>query len=84
MCLQPGNEQVRRTVHGGKTNCKATHREQMDQGNVWGNRPMKEYESLMSYIPNQYIREWKTKLIKHLCKLFSSISLSERHAINDV
>lgn len=64
MCLQPGNEQVRRTVHGGKTNCKATHREQMDQGNVWGNRPMKEYESLMSYIPNQYIREWKTKLIK--------------------
>lgn len=63
MCSQPGNEQVR-TVHGGKTNCKTTHSEQMDQGNVWGNRPIKEYESLMNYIPNQHICEWKTKLIK--------------------
>lgn len=52
MCLQPGNEQVR-IVHGGKTNCKTIHREQMDQGNVWGDRPIKEYESLMNYIPNQ-------------------------------
>lgn len=48
MCLQSGNEKVKRLVCvGEKTDSKTMYREQMGHDNVWRNWPVKDYEFTM-------------------------------------